>query len=477
MKISKGDIIWNYLGIFINLAINIILLPLVLKFLTDDEVGLWYVYTSIGTIVTLLDFGFAPALARNIAYSYSGAKSLKKENVDIANSCGPNFILMKKVLKTCKLIYLGISLIALLFLLTVGTFYINGVGSNINQNILYISWIIYVFAVFFNIYIGYFSSFLKGISAIKELNKATVLSKLLQIIISIILLLLGYGLIAVTIAYLISGLINRELCKMYFFKYDNIGSNLSKVKYDVKYIEVKKTFMLIWHNAWKDGLVTISNYLVTQAGTIMCSLFLTLSQTGIYSIALQLVTILSSVASSMYTVSQPSIQEAFAKNDKSKMAKLMSLSIIVYIIIFLLGTIVLCTLGVFVIGYIKKDTTLDPLFTFVMCIYMFLYQNHCLFASFISNENRIPYTKSFIISGIAVVLVETLLFTITDLQQWVLLIVPIFIQLTYNNWKWPRQVLDDLDLSIFSFIKIGIKEIKFYFQSYIIKKGISYDKK
>lgn len=459
MKISKGDIVWNYLGIFINLGINIILLPIVLKFLSEDEVGLWYIYSSIGTIVTLLDFGFAPALSRNIAYSYSGANELKKEDVGIAKEAGPNYLLMLKVLKTCKIIYLCIAVIALLILLSIGTLYILKVGSTIDSETLIISWAIYGIAVFFNIYIGYFGSFLKGISAIREVNIATVFSKLSQIVISLILLLMGYGLIAVSLAYFVSGLVNRELCKNFFFKYDHIGKKLNEVKYKLKFNEVKETFCLIWHNAWKDGLVTISNYLVTQAGTIMCSLYLTLAETGVYSISLQLVTIISSVASSMYSVSQPSMQEAYAKKDKAKMGRLMSISIVLYTLIFILGTIALCTVGVAVIGYIKKGTSLDPVYVLVMCMYMYFYQNHCLFTSYISNENRIPYMLPFIISSVITLILEFILFEITNMHQWVLLVAPIIVQLCYNNWKWPAIVLRDFGLSVIDFYKMGALEI------------------
>lgn len=56
-----------------------ILLPVVLHFLPSDELGLWYVFLSIGTFVSLFDFGFTPQMARQITYSFSGALSLQKK--------------------------------------------------------------------------------------------------------------------------------------------------------------------------------------------------------------------------------------------------------------------------------------------------------------------------------------------------------------------------------------------------------------
>ena len=76
IKITNKDIVWNYLGYGITFGINVILLPLVLHFLSEEELGLWYVFTSIGALVTLFDFGFAPQIARNITYAFSDRKSV-----------------------------------------------------------------------------------------------------------------------------------------------------------------------------------------------------------------------------------------------------------------------------------------------------------------------------------------------------------------------------------------------------------------
>ena len=119
IKINKSDIAWAYVGNFFRVAANIILLPLVLKFLSDDELGIWYVFGSISQIVVILDFGFAATLSRNISYTWCGVDSLQKENIsENINNKETNFEYLKLVLQTCKIIYSVIALIALLFLLS-----------------------------------------------------------------------------------------------------------------------------------------------------------------------------------------------------------------------------------------------------------------------------------------------------------------------------------------------------------------------
>ena len=43
---------------------------------------------------------------------------------------------------------------------------------------------------------------------------------------------------------------------------------------------------MMWPNAWRDGLVTVTAYLTGQAAVLMSSGFLTLYETGIYSFSM-----------------------------------------------------------------------------------------------------------------------------------------------------------------------------------------------
>lgn len=135
INITKRDIIWSYIGTILSMGSNFLMLPMIIFYMNDSMVGLWYVFASIGTIATLFDFGFSVTFARNITYCWSGANKLKKEDVEFIENKEPDYLLMKQVIDTCRLIYFIISLIALVLLLTVGTIYIN----NISKTIMVIS--------------------------------------------------------------------------------------------------------------------------------------------------------------------------------------------------------------------------------------------------------------------------------------------------------------------------------------------------
>ena len=205
MNIKKEDVVWTYLSKCLTLGMNIILLPLIMKFLSDDELGLWYVFVSISQVVNLFDFGFNPTLARHMTYAWSGANNLEKTSVGEYKRNGEkNVLLIAEVITTCKMVYLAISFAALFVMVTIGTMYVYKIlNMQMTTEILY-SWMIYIIAVFLNLLYGYWSSLLNGIGAIAERNRMSVYSKIIQLVLAFLLLLQGMGLLGFVISYAIS---------------------------------------------------------------------------------------------------------------------------------------------------------------------------------------------------------------------------------------------------------------------------------
>lgn len=461
VNISKRDLAWSYIGYGISIGINIIILPLLLKFLTSKELGLWYSFVSIGYIAILLDFGFAPTIARNITYCWGGAKSLQKIGVAEDSNYGkPNFELLVKVINTCKVIYFIISIVALFFLLTGGTIYIKYISREIEGSLHIYAWLIYCLAIFINLFYGFYTSLLRGVGAISQGNKAIIISRLFQILISLVGLTQGFGIIALALSYLLSGFILRWISKWYFYEYENIANELKKYSKRIKIDDVAVTFRAIWHNAWRDGIVSLAKFLILQSNTILCSIYIGLEATASYALSLQLIAVIGSVASIVYATYQPLLAETFLLNDISRTKRIFSVSMVAFYLTYWIGVIGLVFVGLPLLNLIKSDTVIKLTVLLFMAVYLFLESNHSLFASFISMGNKIPYVKAFIISGLATVLFSFILLKTTNLGIWALMISSCLVQLIYNNWKWPSVVLNDLRTNLWDMITLGFSEVK-----------------
>ena len=70
IAVSKSDVIWGYAAKFFSLATGVIVLPVVLRMLSTEEIAMNYLMLTVSSLVALFDFGFAPQFGRNITYVF-----------------------------------------------------------------------------------------------------------------------------------------------------------------------------------------------------------------------------------------------------------------------------------------------------------------------------------------------------------------------------------------------------------------------
>lgn len=456
MNVQKGDVIWAYLARGFSLGVNIILLPLIMRYLTDVELGLWYVFASISQVVNLFDFGFNATLSRHMTYAWSGAKNLKKTKVGEVSPEEHNEQLMATIIATCKMVYFVISIVALSAMLTIGSIYINAVLNHQFLSKYKYAWIIYSVAVFMNLFYGYWSSLLQGIGAIADRNKMNVYSKIIQLALAFILLYTGWGLLGFVIAYTISGISLRFIGKAYFVKRTE-DVDLNKTVNKQNKIEC---FQTVWATAWKDGLVMLAQYLSTQANTLICAYFIDLKATSSYGVITQIASVLASIASAYYSAYQPKYSSLCLKRDIDGQRKLTSVCSLVYKLIFVIGVIGFIFVGVPLLKIIRPGMDFDFVMILAVCVFYYLYNQHALFASMIASSNEILYYKSFVLTAICSVLLSVIFTKYISAGLWGLIGVQIVVNLLYNNWKWPYFVMERLRLKYIDIYVIGGRQLK-----------------
>ena len=457
MKLAKKDYIWSYIGVILSLTTNIILTPFIMFFLDSDSFGFWGIFQSLAAITVLFDFGFTTTFSRNINYSWNGAEKLEKIGVRYSNKNEPNFELMKSTMEVCKKIFLILSIFALILMLSIGTWYIHTLSnkSELNNFVPIISWLIYCAAIFLNLYYGYYSSFLRGVGAISDANIAIVIAKFIQIITTIAFLLVGLGLIGISLSYLAFGFIFRIIAKNRFYNYKGIGEGLDDIKCNYTKYELKSIFLTVWYSAWREGLISLSNYLSNQACTVICSLYLPLSETGAYSLAVQLSMAVSQISAVMYTANQPVLQSAYIRNEKVKIKNTMSLIIFSFVILNIVGLSAVVFIGLPLLNIIKPEIVLGCGEMFAIGLYQFMLKFRNCYTSYFSCTNRIIYVKSFLVSSIICVILAFVLMGTFGYGIWGLIISQIISQGIFNFWFWMFKAHSELNLSFIKTIKIG----------------------
>ena len=457
IKTNKSDIIWSYIGSFMGLFSNIMVVPFVVYYLDTDMLGLWYVFLSIGSITSLFDFGFVITFARNITYCWSGAKTLKKTGVATVESGEPDMHLMKTILYTCRHIYLIISLTVLVLMLTIGMAYIVHITKGVTNTTIIASYLIYAIGIFLNLYYNYYDSFLRGVGAIKEANQNKVYARIIQIVLMIGTLVLGFGILGMAISFLFFGTLFRYLASKKFYRYEHIGDRLKEVKEPVNKQEAKDFFKIIWYNSWREGVISISHYCSTQASVLICSMFFTLRETGIYSLGVQIATAVTTLASVIYGTLQPMLQSYYVKGNIENVRRSMSLIVVTYILSFIAGALGATLIGVPVLRWIKPESIIEiPILLGIFANNFILKFRDC-YTSYFSSTNRLIYMPAFVTSAVVCVILSVILLKFTHLGIWGLIIAQIASQAMFNMWYWPVKCHKELHLSAKSTVQYAFQ--------------------
>lgn len=456
--ISKRDVIWSYIGQFFNIAAGFITLPLILHMLSTEEIAMNYLMLSVSTLVALMDFGFTPQINRLVSYVYSGATTLSKEGFTEEHSENVCYPLLFKLIKVTKKIFIRISLIALLLLLTFGTWYMYGVTdgfTNVGNSLLI--WAIFSFSTYFTIYYKYYDALLVGRGYIKESKKTVLYSKIFNIVLVFVLLLCGVGLLGVCIANLLSPFLGRAMAHYYFYDKET-RKQLSGIK--VEREEEKEIFDAIWYNAKKTGINFIGTYCTRQFGMFISGLFLSSSVIASYGLMMQLVSILSTISSTMMNTYLPKIISFRISGDRENTVKTFSFTIVVYQLLFIIGAATILLLGPWALNLIRSNAVLPTLPILLLYLSVaFLEEHHSNYAIFITTGNVIPFVPAALISGAFICLGDFFVLKFTNLGLLGIVLVQCIVQLAYNNWRWPKWVLGEYHISLLNFQKTGFGEL------------------
>lgn len=456
LEITRKDIIWSYIAKFFQIGAGFITLPLILRLLSSEEIGMNYLMLTISSMVALLDFGFSPQFGRNFTYVYSGASRLLKQGVEYSSSKEINYHLLSVLLYTARYVYKRLSLLSFVLMITFGSLYIFKVTNGFqNVNHAFLIWILFSISTFFNIYYAFYNSLLTGSGLVAEANKAAIYSKLCYFILCILLLLLNWGLFAVVVANFISPFVQRAICyKVYFTK-----DLKRKLDNDISKAEIKETFSTIWFNAKKLGVNFIGAYIINKSSMFIVGFYLPLTIVGSYGVMIQILTILSSIAQTLFLTYQPKFSNCRVSGDLYTFKKTMSQTLLFYWVVMIVGGLLLFYCAPSILGLIHSKTTLpESSVVLLYTITIILEGNHSMFATLIVTKNEVPFVKPAIVSGGIIILLTVLCLQYTHWDLIGVVAIQFLVQLAYNNWKWPVVVLKELNFSAKEFFDLALVE-------------------
>lgn len=454
-KLNKKDIGWSYLGQISNLTVHIMLTPLIAIKLSAGELGLWYTFTSIYTFITFFDTSFSPLILKNATYCINGAENLSKEGFGVQKSGRPNYELLNDLLCASRKIYQTVAFIFFTLLVTMGSFYILFISKDQIDSSCLGAWLVYALGIGINFYIIYLPSILKGIGHIADSQKIFVVSRSIQLILSVVGVLVGGGLYALSFGFLCGSLLIFIFSTKTAKKIEFLNLRKEKTK------NTKEIINIIWFNAKKMILVTIGRYFSTQGGILVCSTFISLEISGAYGLTMQALQAVASISNIYLQTLIPSISAASIKNDNKERKASFSAGICMFWVLY--------PIGIFMVGVIcnpflrllhANTVLLEGLSFAVLATGYFFLANYVNFNIISESQNRIPHTKTEFLFGVVNLCGMIIASSIFDIKIGGIIFIQTLIPLCFNAWYWPRQIMIMLNANIKELFVLGVRRIK-----------------
>ena len=452
MQIGRKDLLWNYAATSMRVLSGIIVLPISLRMLPSEEMGIWSIFLSLMTITSLLDFGFSNSFSRNITYVYSGVKELKTIGYSIAETSEVDYGLLKTLLSAMRRYYGIAALVFLIIFLAGSPFYISSVLEQYSgdKQTIWIAWYIFGALLAYELYTYYYNSILVGRGLVKRNMQVIVFSQSIRIVVTLAFLFAGLGIISLVLGLLISDVLNRTLARRIFYDRET----------KIKLIQATATrgwdtIKTLAPNSLKIGFTSLSLFLRNQSIVLIAPFYLSLSQIAEFGISKQLISVISALGLAWYHTFYSQTAQYRVREDISGVKRLYIKGTLNLILMFIIGGGVLLMFGNDVLLIIKSKTSLlCNKYLFLMLLFVFLEARQIMANGTLIAKNEVPFFKADIISGVCSILVLLFMFNFTSLGVLSLILATGLTLCVYMNWKVPLTLAKEIRLTFNDYKKV-----------------------
>jgi O-antigen/teichoic acid export membrane protein len=404
----------------------------------SDELGLWYVFLSLGALAVLMDLGFAHASTRSAGYLWAGSRGLLPFGINLVEPVieidptggavrpGPNLATLSNLVATLRVYYLSVGGLLFLLLATAGGAWVwRQTAGLANAQSIRLAFLAYAAGVSLGFANSLWPSLLAGINAVKEAQQVTAACLLVSFALAAAGLLAGGGIWALVLGTVVAGFAERLLGRAVFRRLVSVPAG----KFDFSVIRA------LWPTAWRTAAVGFGAFLILQANVLVCSAFLDLRTTASYGLSLQAVTLLVGLSSIWVRVKLPAINYLRAQGMVERIPAIFRSRIGLALLTFGAGALILLLFGRPLLAFLNAQTQLLPTALLAtLLLIQLLEMHHSLYAELVYSENANPFVRPALISGGAIVVLSVLL--TPRLGVWGMLLATGLVQLCFNNW-WP----------------------------------------
>ena len=195
-----------YLGVIsgavfttISVVIGFVQFRLIMDFLPKELVGIWFLFLSFGAYIAYFDLGISPTISREVGF-ITGRTQLDEEGRDREIS---------DLFATCLRIFQILALIVFFLGFVLGGLFLWRVAPAGNHKEIGIAWVVFTFGASINILGGAWFATLYGLGYVVTERILRGFTQILGLALSALFLYFGYGIIGLSVAWVLQGVIVR----------------------------------------------------------------------------------------------------------------------------------------------------------------------------------------------------------------------------------------------------------------------------
>ena len=433
-RVYRSAVAWTLVFAAVRSCGNLLVLPLMVRRLSQEDLGFWYVFLSLAGISALVDMGFFTSMSRAAAYLWAGAEKLERFGItpareEVTVTREPNYRLLADLVKTMRLYYVWLALLVTAVMATFGTAWILHQSHHFMESrAILASWLLFLGAIFLNTVSGMWHPLLSGINQVRLNQQILIWGLLANYAATFLGLLLGAGLLAPVLGYLMMGLVSRIAAQVMFDRLTQATRFRRSARWSASLLTT------LWPTAWRTGIVTIGIYATLNLSTLICTAFLGLKTAASFGLSLQLVLAAMSVATGFFIVKIPLIAQLQAQGRRSEISQIVFPRMRWFWAVY----IALSAIAVFFGEPILRDLlhSNTPLLSRAVFTGLFfvigLEGHHAIFRELTLTSNQNPFATPVIISGALIVCLSIIL--VGRIGIWGVIIAPGIVQICFNNW-------------------------------------------
>ncbi len=287
---------WLFNGL--RLGNFLLILPLALRTLPPEEIGLWFVMLNLVLAANLAEFGLNSSIGRTASFLLAPAPADSSAGADWSGLAGLH--------AASRRIYALLGAVAAL-ICAAGFWWLHATHPRaMEQPAALLSFGALAAGIIVNLTLQYTPALLFGLHRVRAWQNTLFLGLIGNYALSLLGLLAGFGVVALAFGQAFM-LIVPPLAARFVLRrtFPSIQTSTPR----------PFPFRELWQPAWRCGIITLGAWMLTYASIPICSATLGLTVTASYSLSFQIAILCGNLAISWLAVRIPQISTAYAAGD------------------------------------------------------------------------------------------------------------------------------------------------------------------